>query len=378
MAKKTNCEINGSKYFRKWATLGGERKMIYAESEKAWNQKVEEMKKLDNFGIIQTKDTLGQAMDLWMYTVLLGRHDVRKSTVAIYEGIYRNKIKDHPIMRLPLMEVKTIHIQAYINDQMNLGNSANSIQNSKKVLNMFFKYAVSEGYVLRNPCTNASLPKIPEPGAIEVFSDAEIKLIMDNVKASHYWFLYMLAFATGMRMGELMAVTYEDFKDGKVTVNKSQIVGRRPMQGPSGVTMEYVVEVGPPKTDSSYRDIPVSDNIMRELEEWKKEAQLKNLRLGKGKLKEGDPVFTSPTGMHCRSPQITNDWKWILESIGLPHKKFHAIRHSYITKLIQADMNIVTVMQLAGHSSLKTTLRYTHIEAGEKKISADIMDQILM
>ena len=48
MARKTNCERNGIKYFRKYATLGGQRKMIYAESEKAWNQKVEELKRLDN------------------------------------------------------------------------------------------------------------------------------------------------------------------------------------------------------------------------------------------------------------------------------------------------------------------------------------------
>lgn len=378
MARKTNCERNGIKYFRKYATLGGQRKMIYAESEKAWNQKVEELKRLDNFGIVQTKDTLGQAMDMWVYTLMVGRHDIRKTTVSIYETVYRNKIKDHPIMRLPLGEVKTIHIQTFINEMVNQGSSYHAINQGKKVLNMFFKYAVSEGYVLRNPCANTSMPKYEPPGDIEIFSDEEIKLIIGNIRGSHYWFMYLLAFATGMRMGELMALTYEDFKDGKVTVNKSLIVSRRPQKGADGVKIECPIEIGPPKTDSSYRDIPVSENILKELDEWKKEAQLKNLKLGKGKLKDTDLVFTSPTGMYCRNPQIANDWKWILESLGIPHKKFHATRHTYITKLVQANMNLVTIMQLAGHSSLKTTLRYTHIEAEEKKVSADIMDKILL
>lgn len=377
MAKKTNCERNGIKYFRRYATINGKRKMVYGESERDWQTKVDEMKKMENFGIIETKDSVGKAIDQWVYTVMLGRHNVRKSTTAIYEGIYRNSILGHRIMSLPLSEVKSAHIQGYINEMVENGKTANSIRESVKVLNMFFKYAVSEGFLLKNPCSTVSVPSMPKPEPIEVFSDDEVKRILSHVNMSHYEFVYILAFATGMRMGELLGLRYEDIQDGFVKVNKALSVSRTPKKQGDEVVVEYAVIDAEPKTDSSYRTIPISDQVMKELEAHKSRSQLHRLKLGKGKIKESDRIFISPMGLPCRSAQVVTDWQMILVAAEVPYKTFHSTRHTYITKLVQSGMNLVAVMQLAGHSKLSTTMRYTHIEMENKQISTDIMDKVL-
>ena len=85
MAKKTNCERNGKKYFRKYVNVGGKKRMLYAESEKDWNRKAEELKKLDSLGIIKTKDTLGEAMEMWTISILIYSSIVKTyQTYCIY------------------------------------------------------------------------------------------------------------------------------------------------------------------------------------------------------------------------------------------------------------------------------------------------------
>lgn len=375
MAKKTNCERNGIKYFRKYATINGQRKMIYGESEKDWQSKVDELMKLDNLGIIDTKDTLGQAMETWVYTILQGKHSIKKTTFAIYEGIYRNTIKGHKLMSMSLIRVKSINVQKYINDLSESKKSPHAIQQSKKVLNMFFKYAVSEGYILKNPCTNTSTPKMPAPEEIQVFTDSEITKIKNALIGDRDRFIVLLALSTGMRQGELLALRHSNLTADSVYVDKTQISIRHIKQGEKTT---YEVSDEPPKTDASYREIPLTDNVKKEYKTHAALCQIEKMKRGKGRLDNEDCVFLSKTGLRYQPAQLQKKWSQILVKAEVPYKSFHSLRHTYITKLVQSDINIVTVMQLAGHSKMETTLRYTHVEMSHKLKAIDVINELLM
>ena len=375
MAKKTNCERNGIKYFRKYATINGKRKMIYGESEKDWKAKVDELEKLNTLGIINTKETLGAAMATWVYTILAGKHNIKKSTFSIYEGIYRNSIKGHDVMNIPLIDAKSASVQKYINDLSSMGKTPNAVREAKKVLNMFFKYAVSEGYILKNPCTNTTTPPLPARGEIKVFTDAEITKIKDVLADDRDRFLFLLALATGMRQGELLALRHSDLSGGSVKVTKTQLTLRHIKQGSE---IEYEISDEPPKTDASYRDIPLPKFIKTEYQAHRKLCQIEKLKWGKGRLEEFDPIFLSSTGLRWQTAQIQKKWELVLAKAEVDYKSFHSLRHTYITKLVQSGINIVTVMQLAGHSKMETTLRYTHVEMDHKEKAVDIIDQLLL
>lgn len=90
--------------------------------------------------------------------------------------------------------------------------------------------------------------------------------------------------------------------------------------------------------------------------------------MGNGEIVENDYMFLSKTGLRSQGAQIQKEWSLILAKAEIGYKPFHSLRHTYITRLVQTPgVNIVTAMELAGHSKLETTLRYTHIETKHKE-----------
>ncbi len=402
MAKKTNCVINGIHYFRKYTTINGKRKMVYSDCEKSWNKKVDELKRLAAKGIIDKKSSLGEALRTWMYNILPSDTKTRnKVSYAVYEGIYRNQLNIdkkallsarkkiklidkidqlveicNNLMGVQLIETKSDHIQKYLNGMNEIGATISMMESSKKVLNLFFDYSVSEGFLERNPCNNANIPdpRSKEGGSvvmtdedgevIEVFSDDEMKRIKSALGDKRERFLVVLGFATAMREGEMWALKHEDFKTLPIWIHQSQKTIRHIKEGQP---IEYETIDGAPKSKSGYRYMPIADWVMKEYELHRKLCQEEKLSWGKGRLSEDDHVFLSPTGKRCQSAQLQKVWKEILLEAGVEYKKFHTLRHTCITKWVQAPAsNIVAIKELAGHKKLETTLKYTHIELGNK------------
>lgn len=373
MAKKTNCIINGIPYYRRYTTINSKRKMVYGESEKDWQRKVDKLKEEASLGLISTNSTVGQALETWLFDVYKNNPNIRQSTFSIHEGAYRNRLKNNEISQYKLKDVKSIHIQKFINGESENGRSAHSIQLARRILNMFFRYAVSEGYLLKNPCTNAHAPKAPPANEIKVFTDAEIERIKIALDGDRDRFLFILALATGLRQGELLALKHSDIKD-VVTVNKTQLMHRYPDREGN---ILYEIKDTAPKTDASYRDVPLPENIKKEYELHKKICQLKKLKLGQGRLSDDDYLFSTTSGLRWQTGQIQKKWKTILMKAEADYKSFHSLRHTYITKLVQSGVNIVTVMQLAGHSKIETTLRYTHVEMEHKEKAIDVINELI-
>lgn len=402
MAKKTNCVINGIPYFRKYATINGKRKMIYADCEKNWIKKVDEKKRLAAKGIIDKKSSLGESLRTWIYDILPSDTKTRnKVSYAVYEGIYRNQLNIDKkalltarkkiklidkidqlvnicdsLMGVSLIDTKSDHIQRYLNGLGEIGATLSMMESSKKVLNLFFDYCVSEGFIERNPCNNANIPDprskeggsvamVDEDGeVIEVFSDDEMRRIKSVLNDKRDRFLIILGFATAMREGEMWALKHEDFKQLPIYINKSQKTIRHIREGQP---IEYEIIDGAPKSKSGYRKMPIAEWVMKEYEIHWKLCREEKLSWGKGKLTDDDYVFLSPTGKRCQSGQLQKTWKEILLEAGVEYKKFHTLRHTCITKWVQTPgANIVAVKELAGHKKLETTLKYTHIELGNK------------
>jgi integrase len=414
MAKKTNCVINGNAYFRKYATINGKRQMVYADCEKNWKIKVDEMKRLEARGIIFTKSKLGEALKTWVYDIL-PRDTKRRNVVSygIYEGIYRNQIaidkkslmkarnkircfdkidelsnNSASLMDVRLIDVKSSHLQKYLSGMAASGATISMMENSKKVLNLFFDYCVGEGLIERNPCKNAHIPnpeekeggsvamKDEDGDTIEIFSDKEIAKINSALQGRRIRFLVVLGLATGMRQGEMLALKHEDFSSNSIYVNKSQKTLRNIKEGEPTV---YEIIDGAPKSRAGYRHIPIEDWVMKEYEIHRKLCQEEKLSWGKGRLSDNDHIFLSPTGLRCQGGQLQKEWKEILLIAGVEYRKFHTLRHTCITKWVQVpNVNIVAIKDLAGHAKLETTLKYTHIEASNKIeiINASAMNMI--
>lgn len=369
----TNYVVNGKAYYRKYANIGGVRKMVYGKSIKDWQKKVDKLKLEAAMGLITTNSTLGEAFEEWFYLVYANRKNIKKSTIATHDSTYRSLLKDDALMNVNLTELKSISIIQYADRLAKTGKSEHRIHSAISLLSMFCKFALNEGYLLRNPCANIEKPSLPEKKDIEILSDEEIVRIKTALTNDRLEFMFLLMLATGMRIGEVLALRHNDFGK-KIKISKQQQMIRHVEKGKS---IRYEISDVEPKTKESKRTIPIPESIQERYPAFKQQCKLEKFALGNGALKDDDLMFLSVRGLRCRASQIRKDWIKILEKAGVEYRSPHSLRHTYITKLVQANVPIVTVMELAGHSRIETTLRYTHIEEKDKTKAISIIDSII-
>jgi integrase len=174
-----------------------------------------------------------------------------------------------------------------------------------------------------------------------------------------------------MRIGEALALTYGDFTD-VIRVTKT-IKKQRVKQGGSTIT------VGKPKTKESIRELPFKGKLKEAFQKHKAERQIEKLQHGEGRIHDTDPVFTAARGNNrLDSSVVRYHMGRACKTLCIPHRSPHAFRHTYITKLAQSGAVLpVIVKDLAGHSNIKTTMRYFHAEMDHKELSITVVDAFL-
>ena len=249
-----------------------------------------------------------------------------------------------------------------------------------KLLKQFMGYALNEGYIVRNPCNKITIPgKIDEiKKEVEVFTQEELKIILDCNEESAIKDITLVCISTGIRRGEALGLKWED-----IDTNNKQIHIRRNVASATiidGDTRHKQQMVLTPKTKSSVRTIPLSPTlipIFKRLEI----RQIKNkLKCGESYNKEYDGfVFLTQSGNLINSGNISRTWERFLNRLEIKYRKFHTLRHTYATLQFEAGKPLKTVSDLLGHSKIDITAdTYTHVLKKEKEKAIDILDVLKM
>lgn len=377
MARKTNYTKNGQDYYRVTATVGRNsegkliRKEFYGKSKKEAEDKRDEYLNGIKNGLVidHHTATLGPLMKSWLYEVVRVSDKIKPSTFERYESIYRNYIKDSKIYGIRISNLKSIQLQRYYNELYENGKTSNQIKNLNKLLKKFFFYAVDEGYILKNPCSSKSLV-IPgevekEDSEIEIFTDDEIEAIKKAIKGNRLEALILLALGTGLRQGELLGLKWNNIDMDKQVINVEQSIKSVTIINADG-SRKYETKEQPLKTKNSTRTVPIPSNLIPVLK--KHEANQKADKIKAGPLyTESDYVFTTESGKTIDARNLLRAFKRILKKANVPYRKFHALRHTYATKLFERDVPIKTVQMLLGHSDISVTANiYTHVMPQKK------------
>ena len=91
---------------------------------------------------------------------------------------------------------------------------------------------------------------------------------------------------------------------------------------------------------------------------------------------ENTLLFPTTTGTYMDAKNLQRSWKRALENANIPYRKFHALRHTYATRLFENGTSILTVSRLLGHSSIKTTEIYTHVLEDVKTKEVECLNTI--
>lgn len=376
--KKYNCYKNGVPYFRKSAMICGKQKDFYGDGEKDAIRQIEEAKNLSRAGLDYDKKTskVGFVFKYWLFNFKYADKNIKASTFDRYASSFRNHVEPYPISNYVLSKLDSATMQAYVTSLYEEGHlTGANIKCVMKVWKMFCAWAVDEGYVLKNPCRNISLPgerdKVKK--VIEVFTQEERDEIVRYMKESDYWFdtLILLAFATGMRQGELLSLKWDDIYDGAIHVQRSTaIVGHVQKDG----TIQRYREVWDTKTLNSNRTIP----ILSDTEEMLRKHKVKQMeyffvnRLGKPEY-----VFTSDDGTIIDASNFRKSYQRMLRRAGVPYRKFHAIRHTFATEAIRRGVDVKDLQLLMGHADIETTYIYVQSDDKQKRLAIEKMGSLV-
>ena len=339
-------------------------KSIYSKSYKDCKEKLNyvkctQVKKKSN---VKISITIKELLLLWLNSILI---NIKKSTADTYLIIINNHII--PIMgNMSVNMVTTEFINKFIAEKINSGRldgkgglSAKTVQNIISVLKSAFKYA-EKIYGINNPANFVTMPK-SDKKEIEVLSDKEIEAIRQYCTnhPDYFALVYELCLSTGIRIGELCALQYEDidFDNGVLIVRKTV---QRVKNDDTSANNKTKVIITSPKTKNSDRKIPLPERLLEKLKEFT------------ALNKDSDFIFSSDGKKTLDVRTIQKKFASVLKKCGIKKVKFHILRHTFSTKWVNSGFDIKGLSEILGHSSVNITLSlYVHpsIETKRKQIN---------
>ena len=334
------------------------------------------------------KGTIGTAANLKLRDFIPQYLDIKKGSLSPRIHFeYERTLNDVIIPALghiKLTELRPAHVQAFVNqlqgdvrrkkdgtiDEKNPKLSPATIRRKLTVLQSVLTQALKLGLISQNPADSKrlTLPKVTVP-KIEIFSKQEAARMLECLEDEPLQFqvLIQLAIMSGCRCGELCALKFSDFEYDtyKMTVERSayKVAGQ-----PIGIK--------PPK-DYEVRTITLNEYCIELVKLLQAEKRREAQKLGTA-WNGSDWLFTQFDGTIINPQTPTVQFSKFLKRHGLPHKKFHALRHSSATLLLYGGANIKTVQQRLGHADIVTTNKYLHCIAEADTEAANVLSNMLI
>ena len=351
------------------------RKEFTGKTQADVKKKLEEYKKEMLLGTISTDDKI--TVSEWYYTWLFDYRikDLKPKSFEKYEGIYRNYIKDSELGKVKLKDLRATHIQRYYNKLQNQDNKPPStIKGINTRLKPCLGEAERQGYINKNYCKMVTLPKDNSTKNIQVLSQSEQQRFISAIQGHKLEILFLIALSTGLRLGELLGLKWNDINlnTGMLTVNRT--LSRIKNQ----TTGKYEIIEQIPKTKNSNRVIPIPSNVLTKLKEYKKIQGKQRLFVGEAYI-NNNYVFTDDIGNPIDDKRPGRNLKSILKKLDIEPIKFHALRHTYATRLFEANVPPKTVQVLMGHYDISITMDiYTHVMEDTKLEAIEKLNNIFV
>ena len=303
--------------------------------------------------------TVGQWLDVWASDYLGG---VKPATVSSYKSQIKNHIKP-ALGAVRLAELHAHTVQRCINGLE--GYTPATVRQAYKVLHNALEKAVELDYIPRNPADKCTLPRM-EQKEIKPFDDEQTAALLQTVKGGRLEHFVSVALFTGLRLSELLGLTWDavDFDKGTISVNKQLA---RSEHRKAGLFIS-------PKSGKA-RTITPAASVFAVLKAQRRQQIENQLRAGSMWDNAYNLIFTNETGGPLCQHWITDQFSAAAASAGLDGARFHDCRHTYAVNAIRAGDNIKAIQGNLGHATAAFTLdRYAHFTEQLQRDSAARME----
>lgn len=341
------------------------------EAEKALR---EAMSEFDDTGQVINESTMSYCdyLDYWYENYV--ELNCKDSTKRSYKNIINKHIK-FGLGSNRLNNLTPALLQDFFNDLYKQKYSKNTFDIVTTIVKNSLDYAVNPLKLIKNnPYSYVIKPKFKNTKKeIQTITKEQFDILLKKFpKGGLYYIPLQIAYHTGMRRGEICALTWNDIDLNKKTidVNKNMILN---MNG------EY--ELTEPKTQSSYRMISIGETLSRILKEHKVYQKEMKLKFGEyyndNNYPMPDMVCTSKNGTFTKHNTLSRIMNTISENeLGFSFN-FHMLRHTHASMLIQNGVNPKDVQYRLGHSNIRITLdTYAHTSEESRRKVADLFDKL--
>jgi len=307
--------------------------------------------------------TLGDFIQKWL--------EFHKTTVAPNTAVQYKQLTNNYILpeigKIKLRDLSLSIIEAHYMALQKNGLGASTVRYVHAILRKCLNDAVRRGYIGYNPTLGTILPRIEDKEMV-FLDESEILQFLITIQESPYNALYTLAIKTGMRKGELLALKWADLNWQNGTLRVQRQVQRIKGQG---------LVFRPPKTRAGRRTVQLGQKTLEILRQQYQECkQLANIA-GED-WKEHGLIFPSVVGTPLDGENVTKDFKAQLKKAGVKKIRFHDLRHTAASLLLNNGIPVIVVSKMLGHAKTSTTLNiYGHLMPTMQEQAAQVMDEIV-
>lgn len=285
--------------------------------------------------------TVAEWLSRWRETTL-ALSSRKKATRSLYASLSRKHLEAPPFGAIRLDRLRPSDIEALMLSLRERGLSASTVKQVFIVCRLGLDGAVRDQLIATNPASRIKTPHVP-PHEAKYLSAPDVAALLHACEGSRYYRALVLAAATGLRRGEVMALPWSavDLSAGllRVTATVERIDGQ--------------LEVSPPKTLKSRRTMPLDPSVVAMLRRHRVEQKAE--RLAARQWVEHGLVFPDETGEIVDPRSVLRVLQDAAERLGMTGVGLHTLRHSAAVSWFEQGVHIKAVSDLLGHSSIAIT-----------------------
>ena len=320
-----------------------DRRSVSGATKKEVLDKLEEIRisARSNLIIRPEKETVAEYLTRWIQDSV--ERSVRRSTYLCYESMVRVHLIPR-IGRIQLAQILPAHVDRLYAMMAKDGVSPRMQRLAHAVLNRALGQAEKRGEILRNPCVVVDKPRVPKKEA-KFLNEKQVEQLLTAAKGDRLEALYVVAVTTGLRQGELLGLHWENVNLGLGTITVVQAL----------LEHRGYVSLGEPKSAAGRRTVVLPKVAIAALTAHRERMAVEG--------HTGPWVFCDTGGGPIRKSNLRQrSFEPLLKKAGLPHIRFHDLRHTAATLMLSVEPNAKVLQERMGHSSVGVTFgMYGHL-----------------
>jgi integrase len=347
--------------------LHGKRKQIRRRGFRSKHEANEVLLQLqrevrDDEYVQQSKTTVSEFMKYWLEHIRI----LECEATSYYNNCLYLKNHIAPgIGGVKLQELSAIKCQEFVKGMHDSGFARNTIDRVCTLVKLALDKAIEYKLIKANNMRKVTLPKKTKK-QMSIWTVDQVNQFLNFVKGRRYYCVYAIALLTGMRQGEILGLRWKDINFEKKVISVRQTL------------THYGKDIkDSTKTTSGERSISISEQLIKILKEQHRKyidfkdsaASLEDMDLVIYNLKDGSTVFPS---------NLTKSYMNDVKKSGLPHIRFHDLRHTHATMLLQQNIHVKVISERLGHSKIGVTLDvYSHVLPSMQQEAAEKLDELI-